>query len=195
MRRWLTPALAAVAVGAGACGSDGPRVALTTPPERKGAEPLPEIRARQEAAMRAARQRPTTADARRVRPILRGWARALRRNDAARAAQYFAVPVIVAQGAVIRLKTEEQVRAFNLALPCGVRLLGVGLEGRYIIGRFRLTPRPQHVCRTPGADVRVAFVMRARKIAEWRQIPNVPGAPPGPELPEDAPPPPPERVA
>src|SRR5688500_1878922 len=98
MRRWLTPALAALAAGAGACGGDDARMRLSTPPEREGAEPLPEIRRQQERAERAARIRPTQADAERLRPVLRGWARALRRNDYARATAFFRVPVIVAQG-------------------------------------------------------------------------------------------------
>jgi hypothetical protein len=195
MRRWLPSALAAVAVGVGACGGgDDDRMRLSTPPEREGAEPLPEVRRQQERAAAAARVRPTQADAERMRPILAGWARALRRNQYARATAFFRVPVIVAQGATMRLETEAQVRAFNVALPCGAQLLDVQHDGRYVVGSFRLTHRPHHDCDAPGSLVRVAFVMRGRKIVEWRQVPDSPGAPPGPPAPEDAPPPPPKRV-
>ena len=56
MRRWLMPVLAILAVGGGACGGDeGARLRLETPPERSGAEPLPEVRAAQERAEQALR--------------------------------------------------------------------------------------------------------------------------------------------
>ncbi len=188
--------LAAVVAGSAACGGDDEaRMRLSTPPERKGAEPLPEIRAEREQAERDARVRPTQDDAERSAPVLRGWANAVRRNREDRAAGFFTIPTIVAQGVVLRLTTEEQVRRFNLELPCGARLVDIGHQGRYVIGTFRLTPRPAHVCTTPGERVRVAFVLRGRKIAEWRQVPDTPGAPPGPEAPENAPPPPPERIS
>src|SRR4051812_4441099 len=196
MRRWVMPVAAVLAVGLGACGGDDEaRYRLTTPPEQQGAEPLPKIRRQQEQAAAAAHLRPTQADAERMRPILAGWARALRDDDGARAAAYFSVPVIIAQGAAIRLDTAEEVRAFNVSLPCGVRLLDLGPNGRFLVATFRLTKRPHHVCGSLGDRVRVAVVFRGRKIAEWRQVPTTPGAPPGPNQPEDAPPAPPKRVA
>jgi hypothetical protein len=208
MRRPLAPLLVLLAAGAGAgagaCGGTDQeaRMRLSTPPERPGAEPLPEIRAQQEQAERDAEQaardaavRPTAADARRLTPVIRGWANAVRRNQHARATAYFTVPAIVAQGVAIRLTTAAGVRRFNSELPCGAKLVAVTHEGRYLIGRFRLTQRPDHVCTTPGAMVRVAFFMRARKIAEWRQVPNTPGAPPGPDAPENSAPPQPQPIS
>src|SRR4051812_126565 len=196
MRRWVTVLAAVLAVGSGACGGDdGARYRLTTPREQQGAQPLPEIRRQQEQATRAARLRPTRADAERMRPILAGWARALRNDNGVRAAAYFSVPVIIAQGAAVRLDTPEEVRDFNVSLPCGVRLLDLGPNGRFVVATFRLTRRPHHVCGTLGDQVRVAVVLRGRKIAEWRQVPPTPGAPPGPDQPEDAPPAPPKQVA
>src|SRR5688572_29008198 len=196
MRRRVMPLLAAVTVGLTACGGDeGARMRLTTPPEQQGAEPLPEIRRQQEDASRAARLRPTQADANRTRPILAGWARALRNDNGERAATFFSVPVIIAQGAAVRLDTAEEIRAFNVSLPCGARLLHVGPSGRFIVATFLLTERPRHSCDTPGQRERVAIVLRGRKIADWRQVPPVPGAPPGPEVPEDAPPARPKQVA
>jgi hypothetical protein len=193
-RRLLSAALLATA--AAACGGDREaRMRLTTPPERQGAEPLPEVRREQEQAARAAKIRPTQADAERVRPVLRAWADTLRRSDDGRAAVYFTLPTIVAQGSAMRLETVEEVREFNLRLPCGARLLAVEADGRYVVGTFRLTPRPQHVCTAEGRQVRVAFVLRGGKIAEWREVPNTPGAAPGPDAPEGAPPEPLERVA
>jgi hypothetical protein len=64
-----------------------------------------------------------------------------------------------------------------------------------VIGTFKLTLRAAHKCDAPRHRIRVAFVLRGRKIAEWRQVPNKPGAKPGPDRPEDAPAPPAEKVA
>ena len=121
--------------------------------------------------------------------MLAAWAAAVRRGDAAGAARYFAVPSIVAQDMAVQLQTREQVRRFNAGLPCGEQLLGVHHEGRYIIGTFRLTDRPGRPCTDLGRLSRVAFVFRARRFAEWRQVPDGPNASPGPAEPEPAPPP------
>ena len=189
-------ALAALAAGASACGADPEdRMRLRTPPERSSAEPLPEVKAAQARAEQNARIRPSQKDAERLRPVLRGWGDALRRNDSSRATRYFALPVLVAQGQVVRFETAGQVKAFNDALPCGVKLLDVAHEGRFVIGTFKLTVRPAHRCQAAGKRIRLAFVVRGRKIAEWREVPDTPGAKPGPDRPEDAPDPPVRAVA
>ncbi|HWT24574.1 MAG TPA: hypothetical protein VN213_13795 [Solirubrobacteraceae bacterium] len=196
MRRGLVIAVAALVGGAASCGGgDQARMRLATPPERQGAEPLPEIRRAQQEAVRASRVRATKADAERSRPVLRAWALALRRNNDERAAAFFSLPAIVAQGAARRLESAADVRAFHVTFQCGVRLLDVTPSGRYLVGTFRLTRRVAHTCSVTGHRLRVAFVMRGRKIAEWREVPNVPGAPPGPPAREDAPPLPPKQVA
>jgi hypothetical protein len=191
MRRLvLLPLLAIVA----ACGDDAQeRLQLRTPPERSSAAPLPESERAVERAERAARARPTRADAERLRPVLRGWGEALRRDRAGRAARYFTVPAIVAQGNVLTLTSAADVLRFNEAFPCGAKLLHVQQEGRFLVGTFELTRRPQHNCTAKGEVLRVAFALRKRKIAEWREIPQP--SEPGPERPEDAPDPSPEPVA
>ena len=87
----------------------------------------------------------------------------------------------------VELQTREQVRRFNDELPCGARLLEVQHDGRYVVGTFRLTERSGHTCAAAGQLARVAFVIRARHFTEWRQVPDRPGAPPGPSEPEEAP--------
>jgi hypothetical protein len=189
-------ALAALAAAASACGSDPEaRMRLRTPPVQSSAAPLPEVKAAEERAERAAHAHPSQKDAERMRPVLRAWGDALRHNDYDRASRYFALPAIVAQDQPTTLETAAQVKAFNAALPCGVKLLGVAHEGRFVIGTFKLTLRAAHKCDAPGRRVRVAFAVRGGKIAEWREIPDTPGAKPGPDRPEDAPPPPAEKVA
>jgi hypothetical protein len=186
-RRIVMLAFAALAGTTVGCGDDGrDRLGLRTPPDRTSAQPLPEIARADRRAERDAQLRPTRRDARRVRPVLRGWSAALRSDRNRRAARYFALPTIVAQGQVLTLETPAQVKAFNNALPCGTRLLRVREQGRFLVGTFRLTRRPSHRCDSRGDVIRLAFVLHDRKIAEWRAVPA--GAKtPGPERPENAP--------
>ena len=118
--------------------------------------------------------------------MLEGWAAAVRAGDPDRAARYFAVPAIVAQSMPVELQTREQVRKFNDELPWGAKLLEVQHDGRYVVGTFRLTQRVGRSCTTAGQLVRVAFVIRQRHFTEWRQVPDAPGAAPGPDEPEDS---------
>ena len=182
---------AVVAVGLlSGCGSQGPDYSLKTPPSTVVAGPIQTpIPKRAAPTARPGERRPSQRDAERLRPVLEGWAQALREGDPDRAARYFAVPAIVAQSMTVELQTREQVRKFNDELPCGAKLLEVQHDGRYVVGTFRLTERVGRSCATAGQLVRVAFVIRARHFTEWRQVPDQPGAPPGPDEPEDAPPP------
>jgi hypothetical protein len=177
-----------------ACGDDPrERLSLRTPPERSGAAPLPESERAAKRAERAAKVRPTRDDAERLRPVLAGWGEALRRDRARRAARYFAVPAVVAQGNVLTLTSAAQITEFNDAFPCGARLLHVQEEGRFLIGTFELTKRPERDCEAKGDLLRVAFAMRKRKIAEWRELPQP--IEPGSARPEDAPDPPAQGAA
>jgi hypothetical protein len=179
-------AVATLAAAAAACGDEPrDRLALRTPPERSSAVPLPEVERAAKQAERSARARPTRSDAERLRPVLRGWGEALRRDGGRRAARYFTVPAIVAQGDVLTLTSAAQIELFNERFPCGARLLHVQEEGRFLVGTFELTPRPRHECSATGELLRVAFALRRRKIAEWREIPQP--AQPGPDRPENAP--------
>ncbi len=183
-------ALAAVALLSG-CGQQGPDYTLKTPPSAVVAGPIetPIPKRSKAPKARPGERRPSQRDAERLRPVLEGWASAVREDDPDRAARYFAVPAIVAQSMTVQLQTREQVRKFNDELPCGAKLLEVQHDGRYVVGTFRLTERPGHTCATQGQLVRVAFVIRARHFTEWRQVPDQRGAPPGPDEPEEAPPP------
>jgi hypothetical protein len=177
-----------------ACGDDPQeRLSLRTPPVRSSAEPLPQAERAAKRAERAARARPTRSDAERLRPVLRGWGEALRRDRSRAAARYFAVPAVVAQGNVLTLTSQAAITQFNDAFPCGARLLHVQTEGRFLIGTFELTPRPTRECEAKGDLLRVAFAVRKRKIAEWRELPQP--TEPGPARPEEAPDPPAQRAA
>jgi len=182
--------LAAVAAVAGCGDAPGPDYRLRTPPPEVGAAPIqtPAPPAAERKG-RSPEPRPTQREAERLRPVLAGWAAAVRRGDPDRAASYFTVPALVAQSMTVELQTREQVRRFNDELPCGARLLEVQHDGRYVVGTFRLTPRSGRTCAAAGELTRVAFVIRGHHFREWRQVPDRPGAPPGPDEPEDEPPP------
>jgi hypothetical protein len=180
--------LAAAGVPAGCGGDEGPDYRLKTPPPEVVARPI-ETPVPRDAKARGTEPRLSRRQAERLRPVLAGWAAAVRRGDPDRAARYFAVPVIVAQSMTVELQTREQVRRFNDELPCGARLLEVQQDGRYVVGTFRLTERAGRRCAAAGELTRVAFVIRRRHFTEWRQVPDRPGAPPGPDEPEEAPPP------
>jgi hypothetical protein len=188
--RALSLGVVLVMVAAG-CGEEGPDYSLRTPSETVGAAPIETPVPREDARQRKrpGERLPTQRDAERLRPVLAGWANALRRGDLDRATAYFAIPAIVAQSQVVQLQTREQVRRFNDRLPCGARLLEVQHDGRYVVGTFRLTERAGRQCVAVGQLTRVAFVIRGRRFTEWRQVPDRPGAPPGPAEPEEAPPP------
>ncbi len=187
-RRCLV-ALTAVALLSG-CGQQGPDYTLETPPSAVVAAPIDTpVPKRTKTKAKPGEKRPSQRDAERLRPVLEGWAAAVRAGDPDRAARYFAVPAIVAQSMPVELQTREQVRKFNDELPCGAKLLEVQHDGRYVVGTFRLTQRVGRSCATAGQLVRVAFVIRQRHFTEWRQVPDAPGAAPGPDEPEDAPPP------
>ena len=177
-------ALAALGLLCG-CGSSGPDYALKTPPPIVRAGPI--ATAAPKSKPMPGQPHPSQRDAERLRPVLAGWAAALRRGDPDRAARYFAVPALVAQSMTVQLQTREQVRKFNDELPCGAKLLEVQHDGRYVVGTFRLTQRAGHTCTAAGELARVAFVIRGHRFTEWRQVPDTPGASPGPDEPEDAP--------
>lgn len=169
MLRAICIAVGLLALTACGGGGDAPRPAAKTPAAPPRATPDPQ---------------PTARDAERLRPVIAAWADAVRRGDVDRAARSFALPAIVSQGRAYRLRSAEQVRAFNASLPCGARLVYVQQNGRYVVGTFRLVDRAGSKCDAPGALARVAFVFRGRRFSEWRQVPDARGAPPGPDRPE-----------
>jgi hypothetical protein len=151
----------------------GPDYSLHTPPVRVGAQPLGSTPLPARSAHRI-----TPAEARALKPLLAAWGRAVRRGQNGRASSFFAVPATIAMlSDSVRYRTAAEVRAFNRALPCGVRLLSVERSGRYVVGIFRLTSRPKRVCDAPGQRIRIAFLVRDGKFMEWRRVANAPGTP------------------
>ncbi len=181
-------ALSAAALLTG-CGAHGPDYTLATPPPAVGGAPA-RVPARPGggAKLLTREPQPSQHDAERLRPVLSGWASAVRRGDVDRASRYFAVPAIVARSRAFELENRDEIRNFNDQLPCGERLVAVRHDGRYVVGTFRLTQRSGHDCTASGQLARVAFVIRGHRFTEWREVPDRPGASPGPAEREPAPP-------
>jgi hypothetical protein len=176
---WLAAAVAALALGAVACGGGGgeesDRRADATPsasaePERS-AEPesTPEPGARSNP--------PDPADVR----IVRAWADTLRAGRVHAAARYFAVPSLVSNGTPpIKLETRAEAEFFNQTLPCGAELIDTeGAPHGFFIATFRLTERPgPGECGSgTGQTARTAFRVRRGRITDWLRVQDVESAP------------------
>lgn len=187
-RQFLTlPALAATVLSLGACGSSGssssglatPDFRLITPPRYVGAEPIAVPTPGVEATMHR-------TDVTRLKPILNGWAKAVREGRLADATNYFALPAIVSQPATgpVEIRTRAIAEKFNDSFPCGAKLVAAKPSGRYIVGTFRLFAVPGRTCTTPKALVKVGFVFGDRKrpnrFTEWWRVDETPGATVGP---------------
>ena len=105
------------------------------------------------------------------RAVVRGWADALRRGDVARAAGYWRVPAIAANGGQpFRLVTRRAVRQFNEGLTCGARLESVERDKTYVLATFRLTnrrDRPGACAQGVGNRARTLFLLRGGRIVQW----------------------------
>ena len=186
-RRLLACALAVTALGLGACGGGGgsgtelanPDLRLITPPRYVGAEPISVPTPTVEQTMHA-------KDVKRLRPVLDGWATAVRHRQLAKATSYFALPTIVSQPTTgpVEIRTKAIAERFNDSFPCGAKLVGARADGRYIVGTFQLVQVPGRTCTTPKALVKVGFVFGDRKrpnrFTEWWRVAETPGAEPGP---------------
>ena len=104
--------------------------------------------------------------------VVRAWSRALNVNDNERAARLFAPNARVIQpGVDVRLNTHRLAVAFNAALPCAGRILGIRVNGERATATFVLGTRPRHRCDGLGQRAAALFVVRAGKIVRWQQVP------------------------
>ena len=120
----------------------------------------------------SARTRPRTGPVTQgERAVIRGWADALRQGDVERAAGYWDVPAIAANGnQPLRLVTRRAVRQFNEGLTCGARLESVERDKTYLLATFRLTSRrdrPGACAQGVGNRARTLFLLSGGKIVQW----------------------------
>lgn len=109
--------------------------------------------------------------------VIRDWADTLRAGDVRGAAEFFALPSVVANGTEpLILRTRAEAQRFNEELPCGARLLRTSSAAGYTTAVFRLTERPgPGTCGTgTGMTARTTFVVRGGKIHEWRRVADEP---------------------
>ena len=150
LRLSAAAALAAAVIG---CGTGDEETSTTG--EADGNQPAEEI--------------PGGADPEDVR-VIDEWSDALREGDLEAAAEYFKVPSTAQNGTPpLRLRTRDDVIAFNEALPCGAELTKAENKGRFIVATFELTERPGAGECGPGTGgtAKTAFVIEDGLIAEW----------------------------
>jgi hypothetical protein len=160
--RLAAAVLALLALLAAGCGSHRAAPARTpTPTATPGAGGLP--------------GEPVTAD---ERAVIQGWSDTLRDGRVSRAARYFALPSVVANGTgPLQVRTRAQAEAFNRALPCGAKVVSLRRTiHHYVLATFRLTERPgPGSCGTgTGALAQTAFRVERRHITEWLRVPTAP---------------------
>ncbi len=111
--------------------------------------------------------------------VIRDWANALTAGNLDKAASYFALPAVIANGTPpVRITSRAQARDFNQLLPCGARLVATARHGVYTYASFRLTDRVGGDCGVgTGQLAATAFLIRDGKIVQWRRLPT-PGTPP-----------------
>ena len=172
MRRfaWIAPLLT---LGLAGCGSmtDAERFELTTP----GTDDMVVREVGGGEEEKPASKKPTRGEVR----VIRGWADALRAGRVKEAADFFAVPALVArrhQPAALAARTRPTVLEFNRGLPCGARLVdAVRGEGKFVIATFRLTersgPGAQPGC-SVGALAATAILIEDKHIVQWLREPD-----------------------
>ena len=116
--------------------------------------------------------------------VVRAWADDLRRGDVAAASAHFALMAEVSNGTpVMRLRTHADVRAFNVSLPCGARVVDTRRAHGLLVADFVLTERPGGDCGAgAGGTASAAFEIRDGRIVRWLRLPEdiAPAQPRGP---------------
>ena len=110
--------------------------------------------------------------------VISGWSDAVNAADYERAGSYFAAGAVVEQLVELRLPDQAAAARFSSGLPCRADVTEVRDEGSSSLASFRLRAGRSGTC-AEGGLARVRFVIRGGKIAEWRQLPDPPPAPPG----------------
>jgi hypothetical protein len=158
---WVIPLFTIGMLGCGGA-SDSERFSLRTPGVDR-----PVVR-ESDGAQKVRTGAPTKAEV----SVIRGWADALRAGHVAQAANFFALPVLVADGTnpLRRLRKRADVLDFNKGLPCGAKLVKTQRGDRsFVIARFKLTERRgSPACNGVGESAYTAFLIEKRHILQWR---------------------------
>jgi hypothetical protein len=110
--------------------------------------------------------------------VIRAWSDTLRAGKVDQAASYFEIPSVVENGTgPVTLRSRVEARGFNVALPCGAKLLRTSSAGKFTTAVFRLTdrPGPGGGCGSgAGSTARTTFVIAEGKIKQWRRVSDRP---------------------
>jgi hypothetical protein len=174
--------LAAALAGCGSSDKTGLDYDLRTPPPYVGAAPVAPP------GQKVVDRRMTRGDADRYKPVIAGWAQALRDGDIATAAGFFDLPAVVYQPGPgrtpLQLNTPATAEAFNAGFPCAAKLLSTNPDGRYVVATFVLIKHGAQPCNGEGNLARVGFVFgdrrHPRQFTEWWQVPDAPDSKTGP---------------
>jgi hypothetical protein len=176
MRRLATALFAGLLLaGCGGGGDDQPdRQTRSTPTSTPSGEDRAEPRGSATPAP------PTGPVTKAEKAVIVGWTDALRNGEIERAASYWRVPAIAANGSQpFRLVTRAAVRQFNEGLTCGAKVESVERDQRYVVATFRLTNRkgrPGACGQGVGNRARTVFLLREGKIAQWIRASDPPDA-------------------
>lgn len=161
--RLLTALLVLAAVLAGCGGSDAKRFDLRTPPS---GPPPPSTKSL------TAKEPVTRTEAR----VIRGWSSQLRHGHVGRAARYFALPAVVANGFdPVTISTRKEARQFNKLLPCGAVVTRLQRQVHHLVlTTFRLVDRTgpgAHHC-GGGGTAKSALRVKHGLITQWYRVPD-----------------------
>jgi limonene-1,2-epoxide hydrolase len=110
--------------------------------------------------------------------VVRAWSAALNANRNAAAADLFAPKARVIQaGLLLVLRTHAVAVAFNAALPCSGRIVGLTVHRNRAVATFVLGERPKHTCDGPGQKAAALFVVEKGRIVLWEQVAVPPAGP------------------
>ncbi|MDX6686602.1 MAG: hypothetical protein QOF86_2730 [Baekduia sp.] len=161
--RLLATVLVMAGVVAGCGSSDQKRFDLRTPPAGPPAPTTKSLTAKE----------PVTKTEERV---IRGWSTQLRHGHVGRAARYFALPAVVANGFdPVKISTRQEARQFNKLLPCGAVVVKLERQVHHLVlTTFKLVNRTGPGAHPCGGGARAQSALRVQhgRITQWYRVPD-----------------------
>jgi hypothetical protein len=107
-----------------------------------------------------------------TKQIVRAWSKRLNAYDNDGVAHLFARPATILQGgAILRLRTYEDIALWHRLLPCAGRIVSISVKGEQATAVFVLANGKHRHCDAPGEKAAAVFQIRHGKILAWAQIP------------------------